>query len=64
MIEGIVLIIVMFVGAFVITGYAFLAKESRATFEELDIDGNGELTMNEITEHRMMDFNSADTDDD
>ena len=50
--------------AVMVTATSALAKGSRMTFEELDTDGDGQVTMTEITGHRMMNFSSADADGD
>ena len=50
--------------AVMVTATSALAMGSRMTFEELDTDGDGQVTMTEITGHRMMNFSSADADGD
>ncbi|GAB5437623.1 EF-hand domain-containing protein [Falsiruegeria mediterranea] len=47
-----------------VTGTAVLAKGSHATFQELDADGNGEITQAEMEAHRTARFAKADTDGD
>lgn len=50
--------------ALVVTAGSAFAKGPRMTFEVLDIDGDGKVTLTEITEQRMKEFTSADTDGD
>lgn len=47
-----------------ITATSALAKGPRMTFEELDIDGDGQVTLTEITQQRMQKFTAADTNGD
>ncbi|WP_299665952.1 EF-hand domain-containing protein [uncultured Ruegeria sp.] len=50
--------------AVAITGSSALAKGPRPTFQDLDADGNGQVTQAEITAHRNQKFTTADTDGD
>ncbi|MEX0305927.1 MAG: EF-hand domain-containing protein [Ruegeria sp.] len=52
------------VAAVAVTGTSALAKGPRPTFQELDTDGNGEVTQAEIAAHRNQKFTAADTDGD
>lgn len=52
------------VAAVGMTGTAVLAKGSHATFQELDSDGNGEITKAEMDAYRTARFTKADTDGD
>lgn len=57
-------IAVIVIAAAGVAGTAALAKEDRATFQELDTDGNGEITQSEMEAHRNARFAKADTDGD
>ncbi len=50
--------------AVAVTGSMASAKGSRATFQELDADGDGQVTQAEITAHRNQKFTAADADGD
>ena len=52
------------VAAVTVTGTSALAKGPRATFQELDADGDGQVTQAEIETHRNQKFTAADTDGD
>ncbi len=54
----------MVVAAIAATGTSALAKGPRATFQELDADGDGQVTQAEITAHRTQKYTAADTDGD
>ncbi len=52
------------VAAVTVTGTSALAKGPRATFQELDADGDGQVTQAEIETHRNQKFTAADADGD
>ncbi|RLK08366.1 EF-hand domain-containing protein [Ruegeria conchae] len=50
--------------AVAVSGSSALAKGPRPTFQELDADGDGQVTQAEIAAHRNQKFTAADTDGD
>ncbi|EEE36257.1 EF hand domain protein [Rhodobacteraceae bacterium KLH11] len=52
------------IAAIAVTATSAAAKGPRPTFEELDADGNGQVTQEEVAAHRLQKFTQADANGD